>query len=83
MDKIIILPDIAEAEVRIKVPPRVQKQSLWSGIVKKIGSLFKKKETTHHNNDYQKMGDLPIYIIGCDIKRIQNIFIAPENERRD
>ena len=83
MDKIIILPDIAEAEVRIKVPPRVQKQSLWSGILKKIGSLFTKQRTEYHDQHRQKLDELPICIIGCDIKRINNIIIAPENERRD
>ena len=83
MNKILILPDIAEAEVRVKVPPKVQKQPCWSGILKKIGSLFTKKQTEYHNQQEQKQDELPIFIIGCDIKRINHIIIAPEDERRD
>ena len=83
MDKIIILPDIAEAEVRIKVPPIVQEQPRWSGILKKIGALFSKQRTEYHDQNCQMMGDLPICIIGCDIKRINNITITPDHENRD
>lgn len=83
MDKIIILPDIADAEVRIKVPPIVQKQPLWSDILKKIGSLFTKRRTKYHNQQEQKQDELPICIIGCDIKRINHIIITPDHERRD
>lgn len=83
MDKIIILPDIAEAEVRIKVPPIVKEQPRWSGILKKIGSLFTKQRTEYHDQHKQKLDELPICIIGCDIKRINNIIITPDYESRD
>ena len=83
MDKIIILPDIADKEVRIKVPPIVQKQPLWSNILRKIGSLFTKKKTKYHIEDYLEVGDLPIVLVGCDIENINHVTIAPEYERRD
>ena len=86
MDRSIFLPDIAEVEVRVMVPPKVQKlPQVWSRVLDKICSLFKKKKkkTKYHIVNGPKVGNLPISLIGCDIKSINFITIAPEDERRD